>query len=129
MYEATNADDAIKLERLNLLVVGAEQGFVQFMEMGSLLNSGDRTFVTANPQDQALAHAIKFALPNGALGVQMQSASATKTSRPGRRHPGHQPRSTRQPPVRAVFFSSCTTAQAPTSRCRCRTPPTYSVFA
>jgi hypothetical protein len=73
VYDATTADDAIKLERLNLLVVGADQGVVQFMEMGSLLNSGDRTFVTANPQDQALARAIKFALPNGALSVQMQT--------------------------------------------------------
>ena len=50
------------------------------MEMGSLVNSGDRTFVTANPQDQALARAIKFALPSGALGVQMQSG----LQRPGR---------------------------------------------
>jgi hypothetical protein len=73
VYEATTADDAIQFERLNLLVVGADQGVVQFMEMGSLVNTGDRTFVTANPQDQALARAIKFALPNGALGVQMQS--------------------------------------------------------
>ena len=73
VYESTNADDAIQLERLNLLVVGADQGVVQFMEMGSLVNSGDRTFVTANPQDQALAHALKFSLPNGALAVQMQT--------------------------------------------------------
>jgi hypothetical protein len=73
VYDATTADDAIKLERLNLLVVGADQGVVQFMEMGSLVNTGDRTFVTANPQDQALARALKFALPSGALGVQMQT--------------------------------------------------------
>ncbi|MDQ6670824.1 MAG: hypothetical protein M3069_08745 [Chloroflexota bacterium] len=73
VYDATTTDDAIRLERLNLLVVGAEQGVVQFMEMGSLLNSGDRTFVTPNPQDQALARAIKLALPNGALSVQMQT--------------------------------------------------------
>jgi hypothetical protein len=73
VYDATTADDAIKLDRLNLLVVGADQGVVQFMEMGSLTNSGDRTFVTANPQDQALARALKFALPSGALGVQMQT--------------------------------------------------------
>src|ERR1700724_2357124 len=53
VYDATSADDAIQLERLNLLVVGADQGMVQFMEMGSLVNSSDRTFVTANPQDQA----------------------------------------------------------------------------
>ncbi|MCA1645743.1 MAG: hypothetical protein LC797_09855 [Chloroflexi bacterium] len=73
VYEATTSDDALQIERLNLLVVGADQGVVQLMEMGSLVNNGDHTFVTANPQDQALAHALKFALPNGALGVQMQT--------------------------------------------------------
>ncbi len=73
VFEATNADDGIQLERLNLLVMGADNGVVQFMEMGSLVNTSDRTFVTANPQDQALARAIKFALPPGALSVQMQT--------------------------------------------------------
>jgi hypothetical protein len=83
VYDATTADDAIKLERLNLLVVGADQGMVQFMEMGSVINSGDRTFVTANPQDQALARALKFALPNGALGVQMQTGFSDQDVIPG----------------------------------------------
>lgn len=73
VYESTSADDGIQFERLNLLVMGADQGVVQLMEMGSLVNKSDRTFVTANPQDQALAHAIKFALPPGALSVQMQT--------------------------------------------------------
>jgi hypothetical protein len=83
VYEATTADDAIQLERLNLLVVGADQGVVQFMEMGSLVNNSDRTFVTANPQDQALARALKFALPSGALGVQMQTGFSDKDVIPG----------------------------------------------
>src|SRR5205807_10101963 len=83
VYEATTADDAIQLERLNLLVVGADQGVVQFMEMGSLVNSSDRTFVTANPQDQALARAVKFALPSGALGVQMQTGFSDQDVIPG----------------------------------------------
>jgi len=43
------------------------------MEMGSVLNAGDRTFVTSNPQDLALAHAIRLPLPGGALGINMQS--------------------------------------------------------
>ena len=73
VYETTTADDAIQIERLNLLVLGAEQGMLQFMQMGALVNSGDRTFVTANPQDQALARAIKFPLPRGAVGAQMQT--------------------------------------------------------
>jgi hypothetical protein len=73
VFDATTADDSIQLESLNLLVMGADKGLVQMMEMGALLNNGDRTFVTANPQDQALANAVKFALPKGALGVQMQA--------------------------------------------------------
>jgi hypothetical protein len=73
VYDSTTVDDSIQLESLNLLVTGADQGVVQCMEMGSLLNNGDKTFVTANPQDAALANAVKFALPRGALGVQMQT--------------------------------------------------------
>jgi hypothetical protein len=73
VYDATTTDDGIQLESLNLLVMGAAQGVVQCMEMGALLNNTDRTFVTANPQDQQLANAIKFALPKGALSVQMQT--------------------------------------------------------
>jgi hypothetical protein len=73
VYETTSADDAINLESLNLLVMGADQGIVQCMEMGALVNLGDRTFVTPNPQDQALARAIKFALPSSAINVQMQT--------------------------------------------------------
>jgi hypothetical protein len=73
IYETTTADDAIQLESLNLLVMGADQGLVQGMEMGAVVNSGDRTFVTANPQDQTLARGVRFALPGGAMNVQMQS--------------------------------------------------------
>ena len=83
IYESTNADDALQLERLNLLMLGANQGVMQFMEMGALVNTGDRTFVTANPQDQQLAHAVKLALPNGALGVQMQTGFTDDDVIPG----------------------------------------------
>jgi hypothetical protein len=73
VYEATTTDDAIQYESLNLLVMGADQGMVQCMEMGALINNSDRTFVTADPQDQQLANALKFALPSGALNLQMQA--------------------------------------------------------
>ena len=83
VYDATTTDDAIQLESLNLLVMGADQGTVQLMEMGALINNADRTFVSTNPQDQALARAIKFALPNGALRVQMQTGFSDKDVIPG----------------------------------------------
>jgi hypothetical protein len=73
VYESTTDDGAIQMERLNVLMLGADQGMLHFMEMGSLMNTGDRTFVTANPQDVALAHAIRIPLPAGALGIQMQA--------------------------------------------------------
>jgi uncharacterized membrane protein len=83
VYDSTTADDAIQFETLNLLVMGADKGVVQCMEMGSLINNSDRTFVTANPQDQTLARAIKFALPSGALGVQMQTGFSDQDVIPG----------------------------------------------
>jgi hypothetical protein len=73
VYESTADDHAIQMERLNVLLLAADQGMLHFMEMGSLLNTGDRTFVTANPQDLALAHAVRLPLPGGALGIKMQS--------------------------------------------------------
>ncbi|HEY0583813.1 MAG TPA: hypothetical protein VGE94_16645, partial [Chloroflexota bacterium] len=34
VFESTSTDEGIQLERLNLLVMGAQDGLVQFMEMG-----------------------------------------------------------------------------------------------
>jgi hypothetical protein len=73
VYESSTDDRAIQLDQLGLVLVGGDQGMLQFMEMGALSNTGDRTFVTANPQDQAAAHGIRLPLPTGALGIQMQS--------------------------------------------------------
>jgi len=73
VFETTSTDDAIQIQRLNLLFVSADQGVLQFMEMGTLVNTADRTFVTSNPQDQALARGLRFALPHGAINAQMQS--------------------------------------------------------
>ncbi len=73
VYDATTTDDSIQYESLNLLVMGADKGIIQLMEMGALINNGDRTFVTADPQNQQLANALKFALPKGALNLQMQT--------------------------------------------------------
>ena len=77
VYDATTADDAIQLERLNLLVMGADQGIVQLMEMGALVNNGDRTFVTANPQDQARARSSSRC-PRARCLCRCKQASATR---------------------------------------------------
>jgi hypothetical protein len=73
VFETSATDDTIRFERLNLLVVGVQPGLLQVMQMGAVNNSGDRTFVTQNPQDQALARGLQFALPKGALGGQFQT--------------------------------------------------------
>jgi hypothetical protein len=78
VYESTTDDGALQLERLNLVLAGADQGMLQFMEMGAVLNSGDHTFVTANPQDLAAARALRFPVPQGALGIQMQSGFSSQ---------------------------------------------------
>jgi len=78
VYESTADDSAIQLERLNVLLLGADQGMLHFMEMGALSNSGDHTFVTANPQDLALAHATRLPQLAGALGIQMQSGFSSQ---------------------------------------------------
>jgi hypothetical protein len=51
--------------------------------MGALLNTGDRTFITTNPQDLALVHAIRLPLPGGALGIKLQSGFNTQDLTPG----------------------------------------------
>ncbi len=83
VYESTSTDDALQYERLNLLVLGADQGVLQFMQMGAIVNNSDKTFVPANPQDQQLARAVKFALPRGAIGAQMQSGFGQEDVIPG----------------------------------------------
>jgi hypothetical protein len=83
VYDSTTADDALQIERLNLLVLGADQGSVQFMQMGAIVNNGDRTFLSPNPQDQALARAVKFPLPRGAIGAQMESGFTQQDVIPG----------------------------------------------
>jgi hypothetical protein len=73
VFETTTSDDALQFERLNLLVFEAQPGMLQMLEMGALVNKGDRAFVTENPQDGALARAIRLPLPKGAMQAEMRS--------------------------------------------------------
>jgi hypothetical protein len=76
VFDTTQTDDGIQLPRLNLLIAGVQPGMLQMMQMGAVANSGDRTFVTPDPQDQALAHGLQFGLPKGAMGAQFQTGFA-----------------------------------------------------
>jgi hypothetical protein len=73
VFEATTSDDVIQFDRLNFLVLEVEPDMLQVLQMGALVNSSDRTFVTENPQDGALARAVRFPLPKGAMRAQFQS--------------------------------------------------------
>lgn len=73
VYDGTTDDNALKLDQVNLLVTSASNGMLHMMEMGTLDNGSDHTFVTEDPQDQQLAHAVKFALPPGAMNASMQT--------------------------------------------------------
>ncbi|MBI2755245.1 MAG: SHOCT domain-containing protein [Chloroflexi bacterium] len=73
VYDSTTQDNVLRYERLNLLVADAEPGMLQVFQMGAVVNTSDRTFIPANPQDGFLARAIKFPLPEGALEAQFQT--------------------------------------------------------
>ncbi len=73
VYDSTSSDTAIQFDRTNLLVVGVQPGILQVMQMGSVTNTGDRTFVPENPDGGVLARGIRFSVPKGAMGAQMEA--------------------------------------------------------
>ncbi len=73
VYDTTTSDRDLRFERTNLLVTEADPGMLQLMQMGTLVNVGDRTFVTENPGEGVLARGIRFGLPRGALNAQVQA--------------------------------------------------------
>jgi hypothetical protein len=77
VYETTTSDEGIAFDRLNIVVASTDPGLLHMYEMGTVNNTGDRTFVPADPQATTLAHGLRFSLPHGALGAQVQSGFPT----------------------------------------------------
>ena len=72
VYEATNSDQWVALERANILVQGFGQGRLDLMEMGAVANVGDRTYVGAPSSAGGPQTSLRFALPPGASNVTPQ---------------------------------------------------------
>jgi hypothetical protein len=97
VFEATPTPDAISFERLNMLVMGVSPSALTIMEMGAVVNAGDKTFA-ADAQVTGSARTLRFSLPPGAIDVNPQAGlpvdalemtpdgfAATDPVRPGRR--------------------------------------------
>ena len=97
VFESTPRADAIKFERLNMLVMDVTPTALSIMEMGAVTNGADRTFV-ADPQVTGSGRTLRFLSPPGAMQVTPQAGLAadslesmpdgfasTDPVRPGRR--------------------------------------------
>lgn len=73
VFDTTTSPDALVLERSNLLLIDQEPGMLSLLQMGAMVNTGDRTYVTENPQDLVLARGIQFPLPRGAMGARLET--------------------------------------------------------
>jgi hypothetical protein len=97
VFESTPTPDAVSFERLNMLVMGVSPTALTIMQMGSVVNGGDRTFA-ADAAVTGSARTLRFILPPGAMDVSPQTGlqpdaleatpdgfAATDPVRPGRR--------------------------------------------
>ena len=72
IYEPTTSDRWIAYERANVLVQGLGPNRLDLMEMGSLANVGDRTYVGADAPPGVSRPTLRFSVPPGALDLAPQ---------------------------------------------------------
>ena len=97
VYEGTLHSEGISFDRLNMLVMNVTPSALSIMEMGAVVNGGDRTFA-ADPSVTGSARTLRFNLPTGAIDVTPQTGlpadslestadgfASTDPVRPGRR--------------------------------------------
>ena len=72
VYEPTGSDQWVAFERANLLVQGVEPDRLDLMEMGSLANVGDRTYVGAEASPGSPRPTLRFSVPSGAVNLAPQ---------------------------------------------------------
>jgi 5-hydroxyisourate hydrolase-like protein (transthyretin family) len=73
VYEGTTTDQLIAFERSNLLVQNIAPNRLDLMEMGSVANVGDRTYLGAEPMAGAARATLLFAVPPGAVDLAPQT--------------------------------------------------------
>jgi hypothetical protein len=73
IYEGTTSDQLIAFERTNLLVQNIAPNRLDLMEMGSIANIGDRTYLGQDPGPARSRATLDFAVPPGAVDVALQA--------------------------------------------------------
>ena len=75
VYETSPTPDALAFDRANMLILNVAPTALTVMEMGAVVNGGDRTFA-ANPQVTGSDRTLRFNLPAGATQVTPQAGLA-----------------------------------------------------
>ena len=75
VYEASPTPDALTFDRANMLIINVAPTALTVMEMGAVVNGGDRTFA-ADPQVTGSDRTLRFNLPPGATQVTPQAGLA-----------------------------------------------------
>jgi len=74
IYETTTADDAISISRIHFIIT-ASAGALTVDEVQSFSNSGDRTYIGAEPAAGAQRTTVRFAPPPQAQDVQVDEGA------------------------------------------------------
>lgn len=74
IYETTTADDAISISRIHFIIT-ASAGALAVDEVQSFSNSGDRTYIGAEPTAGAQRTTVRFAPPPQAQDVQVDEGA------------------------------------------------------
>jgi hypothetical protein len=75
VYETTPTPDALSYDRANMLILGVTPTALSIMEMGAVVNGGDRTYA-ADPKVTGSDRTLRFTLPEGATQVTPQAGLA-----------------------------------------------------
>ena len=74
IYETTTSDEAISLARVHF-VVEVTEGTLDVTEVQSFSNSGDRTYIGAEPAASAARTTVRIVPPQGAENIQLDEGS------------------------------------------------------
>lgn len=80
VYEATATDEKIQVSNGHIVMV-ADQGFLQVLEVWRFNNTGDRTYI--GTKGKTARATLKFTLPQGATSVESAQGFAYETSSDG----------------------------------------------
>ena len=73
VYDGTTSDQLVAFERSNLLVQNIAPNRLDLMEMGAVVNVGDRTYLGAEPAAGAARATLLFEVPPGAVDLVPQA--------------------------------------------------------